>query len=209
MRPDPSDSITPDLADHSQGKSLPAPSGDAGTIVRRDPVVTAQTDWSRIHPSVFIAPGATVLGEVHIGAGVGIWFGAAMRGDTERIEIGEGSNVQEQCVLHGDPGFPCIIGRHVTIGHGAIVHGATVEDDALIGIGAIVLNGARIGRGAVIAAGALVPEGKEIPPGMLVVGTPGKVVKPVPEELAERTREGNRHYIELAARYRQAMSESQ
>lgn len=169
---------------------------------RRDAIVTAQTDYSLIDPTAFIAPGAIVLGEVVIGAGASVWFGAVMRGDTERIEIGPRSNVQDQCVLHCDPGKPCVIGSDVTIGHSAIVHGATIEDEALIGIGAIVLNGAKIGRGAIVGAGALVTENTQIPAGMLAVGSPAKPIKPVSEELAKRCLEGAAHYVGLGAKYK-------
>lgn len=173
---------------------------------RREPIVTVQTDYSLVDPTAFIAPGAVVLGEVIIAAQASVWFGAVMRGDTERIEIGARSNVQDQCVLHCDPGKPCVIGADVTIGHAAIVHGAVIEDETLIGIGAIVLNGAHVGRGAIIGAGALVTENTEIPPGMLAIGSPAKPVKPVTEELARRCREGTTHYVELAARYRQQLN---
>ncbi|TWU05814.1 gamma carbonic anhydrase family protein [Stieleria varia] len=169
---------------------------------RREPIVTLVTDLSLVDASVFIAPDAQVLGEVRIGADSSVWFGVVMRGDTERIEIGERSNIQDRCVLHCDPGMPCLIGNDVTVGHGAIIHGAVVEDEALIGIGAIVLNGARIGRGAVVSAGSLVTEGTQIPPGYLAMGSPAKPVKPVSDALAERCREGTRHYVGLAAKYR-------
>lgn len=169
----------------------------------RELVVGIATDQSLIDPSAFIAHNATVLGEVRIGAEASVWFGAVMRGDAERIEIGPRTNVQDQCVLHGDPGLPCVLGADVTIGHSAVVHGATVEDDALIGIGAIVLNGARIGRGAIVAAGALVTEGMEIPAGMIAMGSPAKVIKPVGESLATRCRENTQHYVRLAARYKE------
>lgn len=169
---------------------------------KRELVVDTATDHSLVDPSAFIAPNATVLGEVHIGAEASVWFGAVMRGDAERIEIGPRTNVQDQCVLHGDPGLPCVLGADVTVGHSAIVHGATVDDEALIGIGAIVLNGAHIGRGAIVAAGALVTEGTVIPAGMLAMGSPAKVIKPVGESLANRCRENTQHYVRLAARYK-------
>lgn len=168
----------------------------------REHVVGTETDFSLIDPSAFVAPGSVVLGEVRIGAQASVWFGAVMRGDAERIEIGPRTNVQDQCVLHGDPGVPCLLGADVTIGHSAVVHGATVEDGALIGIGAIVLNGARIGRGAIVAAGSLVTEGAEIPAGMLAVGSPARVLKPVAESLALRVRENTLHYVQLAAQYK-------
>lgn len=169
---------------------------------KRDLVVGTAPDDSLIDASAFIAPNATVLGEVQIGAQASVWFGAVMRGDAERIEIGPRTNVQDQCVLHGDPGLPCLLGADVTVGHSAIVHGATVEDEALIGIGAIVLNGAHIGRGAIVAAGALVTEGTAIPAGMIAMGSPAKVIKPVGESLATRCRENTQHYVRLAARYK-------
>ena len=170
--------------------------------VRRPSVVTTKTDFDLIDSSVFIAPNATVLGEVVVGEGVSIWFGAVMRGDTERIEIGPRSNVQDQCVLHCDPGKPCVIGADVTIGHAAVIHGATIEDGALIGIGAIILNGARIGQGAIIGAGALVTENTEIPAGMLAVGSPAKPIKPVNEILAKRCRDNAAHYVKLGQQYK-------
>lgn len=173
---------------------------------RRDAVVTTQTDWSQIDADAFVAPGATVLGDVRIGPGVSVWFGAVMRGDTERIEIGDRSNVQDLCVLHCDPGTPCVIGRNVTIGHSAIVHGAIIGDGALIGIRATILNGAKIGEGAVVAAGALVTENAVIPPGMLAMGVPAKVIKPVSDELRARTIEGVQHYVDLGRRYREAFA---
>ncbi|KLU03975.1 ferripyochelin-binding protein [Rhodopirellula islandica] len=173
---------------------------------RRQAIVTSEADRSLIDPSAFIAPNATVLGEVYIAEDVSIWFGAVMRGDTEKIVIGRQSNVQDQCVLHCDPGMPCVIGERVTVGHSAVVHGATVEDDALIGIGAIVLNGATIGKGAIVAAGALVTEGTVIPPGMLAVGTPAKPIKEVSESLLERSREGAQHYVRLGRLYREEMT---
>ncbi|MCC9644634.1 gamma carbonic anhydrase family protein [Rhodopirellula sp. JC740] len=179
---------------------------DQDERTRRDPVVTATPDQRLIDPSAFIAPNATVLGEVHVAEGVSIWFGAVMRGDTEKIVIGRHSNIQDQCVLHCDPGMPCVIGERVTVGHSAVVHGATVEDEALIGIGAIVLNGATIGKGAIVAAGALVTEGTVIPDGMLAIGTPAKAVKEVSDALRERTREGNQHYVELGQRYRESFA---
>jgi carbonic anhydrase/acetyltransferase-like protein (isoleucine patch superfamily) len=154
-----------------------------------------------VDPSAWIAPTATLRGEVRVGALASIWFGAVIRGDAAPIHIGEGSNVQDLCCLHADPGFPCQIGQRVTIGHGAIVHGATVENDALIGIGATVLNGAIIGSGSIVGAGALVPEGKVIPPGSLAVGVPAKVIRTLTEEDRERIAHAASHYIELSRRY--------
>jgi carbonic anhydrase/acetyltransferase-like protein (isoleucine patch superfamily) len=133
----------------------------------------------RVNPSVFIAPGAHVIGDVEIGEDSSLWFNAVLRGDLEPIVVGKGSNIQDGAVLHTDEGFPCVIGNNVTIGHRAVVHGATIEDEALVGMGAVVLNGAKLGKGAVLGAGAVLAEGKEIPAGMLALGVPAKVTRPV------------------------------
>jgi carbonic anhydrase/acetyltransferase-like protein (isoleucine patch superfamily) len=130
----------------------------------------------------WVAPTASVIGRVHLGESTSVWFGATIRGDNDTIRIGRRSNVQENAVLHVDPGFPLVVGDEVTIGHLAMLHGCTIEDGALIGIGAIVLNGARIGAGAMIGAGALVPPGKVIPPNTVVMGTPAKVVRDVTDD---------------------------
>ena len=131
----------------------------------------------QIDASAWVAPDANVIGRVVLEADTSIWFGATLRGDNEEIRVGVGSNVQEACVLHTDIGFPLVIGANCTIGHKAILHGCTVGDGSLIGMGAIVLNGAKIGRGCLIGAGALVTEGKEVPDGSLVMGAPAKVVR--------------------------------
>ena len=128
-----------------------------------------------------MAPDANVIGKVRLSAGASVWFGATLRGDNEWIDIGAGSNVQENSVLHTDIGFPLTIGRNCTIGHKAILHGCTIGDQSLIGMGAIVLNGAQIGRNCLIGAGALITEGKIIPDNSLVVGAPGKVVRSLTE----------------------------
>lgn len=155
----------------------------------------------RVGQRVFIAPGARVIGDCTLHDDVGIWFNAVLRGDLEPIEIGERSNVQDGAVVHTDAGLPCRIGKEVTIGHSAIVHGATVEDGALIGMGAIVLSGARIGKGAIVAAGALVPEGREIPAGWLAMGTPAKAVRELTSEERERIVRGVEHYVQQKDRY--------
>ena len=155
-----------------------------------------------LHDSVFVAPGATVLGDVSIGEDSGVWFGAVIRGDTERITIGKRTNVQDLCVIHADPGLPCTIGDGVTLGHGAIVHGAVVHDNVMIGIRATVLNGATIGAGSIIAAGSLVTEGTEIPPDSLVMGVPGKVVRTVSDEQRQRIKSAAEHYVSAAKAYR-------
>lgn len=135
-----------------------------------------------IDPSAFVADTATVLGKVTLEANASVWFGATLRGDNERITIGENSNVQEGTVMHTDPGYPLDIGRNVTIGHQAMLHGCTVGDGSLIGIQAVVLNGARIGKGCLIGAGALVTEGKEFPDHSLILGSPAKVVRTLTQE---------------------------
>ena len=131
----------------------------------------------QIDPDSWIAPDANLIGRVVIAAGASVWFGATLRGDNEEIRLGPGSNIQENCVLHTDLGFPLVIGADCTIGHKAMLHGCTIGDGSLIGMGATILNGARIGRGCLIGAGALVTEGKEIPDGSLVMGAPGRVVR--------------------------------
>ena len=123
------------------------------------------------------ADNATIIGKVEIREKVSIWFGAVLRGDNELIFIDEGSNIQENCVLHTDMGYPLTIGRNCTIGHNAILHGATIEDSSLVGMGAIILNGARISKNSLVGAGALVTEGKEFPPNSLIVGKPAKFVR--------------------------------
>ena len=132
-----------------------------------------------IDPTAFIAPGAIVLGDVHLGAESSVWYNAVLRGDTDRITIGARTNIQDLTMIHADPGVPCTVGERVTVGHRVILHGCTIEDDCLIGMGAIILNGARVGRGSVIGAGALVRENAEIAPGSLVVGVPAKEIRPV------------------------------
>lgn len=151
--------------------------------------------------SCWIAPGAHVIGDVTLGEDVGVWFGAVLRGDEEPIVVGARTNVQDLCVFHTDMGFPLTVGAGCTVGHRAILHGCTVGDNTLIGMGAIVLNGARIGSDCVIGAGALVPEGKEIPDRSLVVGLPGRVVRQLTDEDVEAIRESARHYAENAKRF--------
>ena len=158
----------------------------------------------QIADDVFLAPDAVVLGDVAIGAGSSVWFKAVIRGDCEQIRIGSRTNVQDLCLLHADPGFPCLVGDGVTIGHAAIVHGATIEDDVMIGMRAVVMNGARIGRGSLVAVGAVVTEGVEIPPGSVVVGMPGKVRGAVADKHLERIRHAAAHYVAAAQQYRDA-----
>ena len=155
-----------------------------------------------IHKSAYIHESAVVLGNVTLGENVSIWPTAVLRGDTDKIEVGDDSNVQDGAVIHCDEGVPCTIGKRVTIGHRAMVHGALVQDDCLIGIGAIVLNRAVIGRGSLIGAGALVTEGTVIPPGSLVFGVPGQVVRALSDEQQERMSIGYRGYVEMKELHR-------
>ena len=143
----------------------------------------------------WVAPDAHVIGRVRLGADVGIWFGAVLRGDGEPLEVGERSNVQEGAMLHADPGFPLTIGPDVTVGHHAILHGCTVGAGSLIGMGATVLNGARIGAGCIVGANALVTEGKEFPDNSLVVGAPAKAVRTLDAAAAEKLRASALHYV--------------
>ena len=153
-------------------------------------------------PPFWIAPNATVLGDVTIGAGASIWYGCVVRGDTDKIRIGAETNIQDLTMVHVDEGVPCTIGARVGVGHRAILHGCTVEDECLIGMGAVVLNRAVIGTGSVVAAGAVVPEGMIVPPGSLVMGVPGRVVRPVDETLRARITGTWKHYVEEAAKHR-------
>lgn len=156
-----------------------------------------------VHPSVFIATGAIVVGDVTIGEDSSIWYNAVLRSDTDPIRIGRRTNIQDGCVLHADPGFPCNIGDDVTVGHAAIIHGATVENEVLIGMRSVVMNGARIGAGSIIGTAAVVTQGMEIPPASLVLGMPAKVVRAVtPEELAHNIRGAAQRYVERAKQHR-------
>ena len=155
-----------------------------------------------IDPTAFIAPGAIVLGDVDLGKDVSVWYNAVIRGDTDKISIGAETNIQDLTMIHADPGVPCRVGRRVIVGHRVILHGCTIDDECLIGMGAIILNHARVGRGSVIGAGAVVIEGTEIPPGSLVIGVPARVVRPVDESMKERIEHGWRHYLDQARRHR-------
>ncbi len=145
--------------------------------------------------STWIAPNATVIGNVRLLAGASVWFGAVVRGDNELIAIGERSNVQDGAVLHTDPGFPLTIGADCTIGHQAMLHGCTIGEGSLIGIGAVVLNGARVGRNCLIGAKSLIPEGRDIPDGSLVMGLPGKVVRSLTPAEIDGLKRSAAHYV--------------
>lgn len=151
-----------------------------------------------IDPEAFIAEGAVVRGDVRIERNASIWYNAVLRGDVDSIAVGEGSNIQDGCVVHVDRGCPVRIGRNVTVGHGAIVHGCTIGDGTLIGMGAIILNGAVIGEGCIVGAGALVTQGKHIPAGALVVGSPARTVRAVTPEEREHNLANAQLYVEEA-----------
>ena len=154
----------------------------------------------------WIAPSASVIGRVILKPGASVWFGAVLRGDNDPIEVGENSNVQDGSVLHTDPGSPLVIGANVTVGHMVMMHGCTVGDGSLIGIGAVILNGARIGRQCLIGARALITEGKEIPDRSVVMGAPGRVVRTLSEAEAEVLAYGAAHYVENWKRYRRELA---
>jgi carbonic anhydrase/acetyltransferase-like protein (isoleucine patch superfamily) len=153
----------------------------------------------------WIAPTAVVIGRVSLGRNASVWWHSVLRGDTEPITVGDGSNIQDGCVLHTDPGFPLVIGNGVTVGHMVALHGCTIGDGSLIGIGAAILTGARIGRDCLIGARALIPEGKTIPDNSLVMGAPGKVVREVTPEHTARMRESAEQYVRNAELYRRAL----
>ena len=155
-----------------------------------------------IHPSAFIAPGAAIMGDVTLGADSSVWYGAVLRGDMAPIVIGAETNVQDGTIVHVDEGLPCTVGRRVGVGHRVILHGCIVEDECLIGMGAVLLNGVRIGTGSVVAAGAVIPEGMQVPPRSLVMGVPGRIVRTVDAALAQRIKETWAHYVEQARAHR-------
>ncbi|WP_210585984.1 gamma carbonic anhydrase family protein [Streptomyces sp. GESEQ-35] len=157
----------------------------------------------KVDPGAFVAPTASVIGDVTLAAGASAWYGAVLRGDVESIAVGASSNVQDNCTLHADPGFPVSVGERVSIGHNAVVHGATVEDDCLIGMGATVLNGAVIGAGSLVAAQALVPQGMRVPPGSLVAGVPAKVRRELTDEEREGITLNGTMYAELGKVHRE------
>jgi carbonic anhydrase/acetyltransferase-like protein (isoleucine patch superfamily) len=155
----------------------------------------------------FLAPGAVIIGAVTLGEGTNIWYGCVLRADSSTITVGRDVNIQDGCILHADPEFPTILGDRVSLGHGAIVHGATVEHDVLIGMRATVLNGAHIGAGSLVAAGAVVRPGTVIPPGSLVAGVPAQVRRPVTDEETETIIQTTPSYLRYAADHRAALDE--
>lgn len=165
-------------------------------------ILTVNGHTPQIHPDAYVAESATVAGDVRIAAGASVWFGTVIRSEYVPVTIGAQSNLQDLTVVHADPSFPATIGDRVTVGHRVILHGCTVEDDVLIGMGAVVMNGAVIGEGAVVAAGAVVTEGTRVPPRTIAMGVPAKIVeRPVPEI----PRPNVAGYVHLAQLYRDAL----
>ncbi|MBV8379244.1 MAG: gamma carbonic anhydrase family protein [Paucibacter sp.] len=159
--------------------------------------------------TAWVAESADVIGRVTLEDDVSVWFNAVLRGDSEHLHIGRGTNIQDGSVLHADHGFPLVLGEGVTVGHKVMLHGCTVGDHALIGIGAIILNGAKIGRHCVVGAGALVTEGKEFPEGSLIIGSPAKAVRQLTPEQIEGLHASARHYVGNAQRYAQELKKIQ
>ena len=155
--------------------------------------------------SAWVADSAQVMGDVALGEGVSVWFGAIARGDSNRIVVGAGSNIQDGCVLHADDGLPLVIGERVTVGHQVMLHGCTIGDESLIGIGAIVLNGAKIGKHCLVGAGSLVTEGKEFPDGSMIIGSPAKAMRQLTPEQIEGLRKSAQHYMDNARWYRKGL----
>ena len=161
----------------------------------------------RVADSAWVADSAQVMGNVVLGEDSSIWFGTVIRGDTETITVGRGSNIQDASVLHADIGKPLTIGENVTVGHQVMLHGCTIGDESLIGIGAIVLNGAKIGRHCLVGAGALVTEGKEFPDGSMIIGSPAKAVRQLTPEQIEGLKLSAQHYMDNARRFRAGLKQ--
>ncbi|TXS96024.1 gamma carbonic anhydrase family protein [Parahaliea maris] len=155
----------------------------------------------------FIAPNAAVIGDVTLQDRASVWFSCVLRGDVERIEIGAGSNIQDGTVVHADPGFPCVVGSNVTVGHNAMLHGCDIGEGSLVGIGAVVLNGAKVGKNCLIGANALVTEGMEIPDGSLVLGAPARVKKTLGEDAIAMLQINAEHYVNNAANFNALLAE--
>jgi len=185
-----------------------ATAGAAGGAPSLEPLVYAIDGHTPdVTEAAFLAPGAVLIGAVTLGAGTSVWYGCVLRADGETISVGRDVNIQDGCILHSDPGFPAVLGDRVSLGHGAIVHGATVEDDVLIGMRATVLNGAVIGAGSIVAAGALVTPGTVVPPGSLVAGVPARVLRAASDaDIAMITRT-TLSYLKHAADHRAALDE--
>ncbi len=159
----------------------------------------------QLHQDTWVAPDANLIGKVVLEEGASVWFCSTLRADHEEIRLGEGSNVQENCVMHVDPGFPLTIGKNCTIGHKVMLHGCSIGENSLIGMGAIVLNGAKIGKNCLIGAGALITEGKEIPDNSLVMGSPGKVIRQLDDAAAQKLTLSALHYQSNMRKFRDTM----
>ena len=169
-------------------------------------IVTLRGKTPVTDPSVFLAPTASLIGDVELGPGASAFYGVCVRGDSNSIRVGAGTNLQDNVVLHADPGFPTSVGERVSVGHNAVVHGCTVEDDCLVGMSATVMNGAVIGAGSLVAAGALVLEGTQVPPRSLVAGVPAKVRRTLTDEEFASVQRNAAHYLEMAAEHREALA---
>lgn len=165
-------------------------------------LITFDEHTPKVHESAFVAHTAVLIGQASLGQDASAFYGVVMRGDTNSLTVGNGSNLQDNVVLHADHGFPTSVGNGVSVGHGAIIHGCTIEDDCLIGMGATIMNGAVIGAGSLVAGGAVVLEGAVIPPGSLVAGVPAKVRRELSSEELEHVRENARTYVELARKHK-------
>ena len=163
----------------------------------------------KVDPSAFIAPTAVLIGDVTVRAGASVWFGSVLRGDTDRIDVGERTNVQDNSTVHADAGAPTIIGPDVTIGHNALVHSSIVGHNVLIGSAAVLVGSNRVGDGAIVGAGAVLPEGFEVPPGSLVLGVPARVVRAVRGDDARWTEGAAQHYVELSSWYRENLRDAE
>jgi carbonic anhydrase/acetyltransferase-like protein (isoleucine patch superfamily) len=174
----------------------PLPTGHAGIAARLQ-------QGPRIHPTAWVAPGATVVGDVTLEEESSVWYGAVLRGDINRIIIGPRSNIQDNAVVHLDTAYPTILGEFVTVGHSAIVHACRIDDEVLVGMGAIVLDGAEVGARSIIGANALITLGMKIPPGSLVLGSPGKIVKQLSVDQQKEISQWARRYVETSKRFRE------
>ena len=169
------------------------------------PIYAIGAKRPQIDPQSWVAPNAIVIGDVRLARNASIWWSATVRGDNDPVSIGENSNIQDNCVLHTDEGVPLSIGRDVTVGHLVMLHGCTVGDGALIGIGSVLLNRAVIGKGCIVGANTLIPEGKVFPDRMLIVGSPGKVVRELSDQDVANLQKSAEHYVANAQRYRDTL----
>ena len=182
-------------ATESRGRRLPAIPCSAAIVC--DLILSLGDYTPESGPGTFVHEAACVIGRVRLGRDVSLWPNATIRGDTDQITVGDGTNVQDGAVLHADAGAPCTVGQRVTIGHLACVHGCTIEDEVLVGIGAIILNNSVIGTGSIVGAGAVLPEGTVVPPWSLVLGTPGRVIRKTTEAQRADIRRSAEHYVAM------------